>query len=86
MGENTTDIKGVLVEDAIDGYPAEQAGIKAGDIITAVDGTEVESPFELVAQILRFEPGDSVTISINRDGQSIDIDLVLAAKPIQTEG
>jgi S1-C subfamily serine protease len=86
MGENTTDIKGVLVEDAIDGYPAEQAGIKAGDIITAVDGTEVESPFELVAQILRFEPGDSVTISINRDGQSIDIGLVLAAKPIQTEG
>ena len=86
MGENTTDIEGVFVEDVIAGYPAEESGIKAGDIITAVDGIKVESPFELVAQILRFEPGDSVTISVDRDGQSIDLDLVLAAKPVQAEG
>ena len=86
MGENTTDIEGVFVEDVIAGYPAEESGIKAGDIITAVDGIKVESPFELVAQILRFEPGDSVTISVDRDGQSIDLNLVLAAKPVQAEG
>ncbi len=86
MGESTTDIKGVLVEDAIDGYPAAEAGIKAGDIITAVDGVEVESSFELVAQLLRYEPGDTVIITINRDGQISDVNLVLAARPVQTEG
>jgi S1-C subfamily serine protease len=86
MGENTTDIKGVLVEDAIDGYPAAEAGIIAGDIITAVDGIEVESSFELVARLLRYEPGDTVTITINRDGQISDLNLILAARPVQTEG
>ena len=86
MGENTSDIKGVLVEDTIDGYPAAEAGIKAGDIITAVDGVGVESSFELVALLLRYEPGDTVTVTINRDGQISDVNIVLAARPVQTEG
>jgi serine protease Do len=86
MGENTTDIKGVYVEEAIEDYPAAGAGIKAGDIITRYDGKLVESPFELVAQILRNEPGDSVVITVNRNGQSLNIDLILTEKPEQLSG
>ncbi len=86
MGENTTDIKGVYIQNVMEGYPAQKAGIKAGDIITAFNGTVIETPFELVAQILRYEPGDSVKISINRDGKSIELDLVLTEKPVQTSG
>ncbi len=84
MGENTTDVKGVYIQNVMEGYPAQKAGIKAGDIITAFNGTVIETPFELVAQILRYEPGDSVKISINRDGKSIELDLVLTEKPVQT--
>ncbi len=86
MGDNTTDIKGVYIESVTTGYPAQKAGIKAGDIITAFDGKAVESPFELVSQIIRHNVGDKVTISVNRNGESIEVSLVLAERPQQTNG
>jgi serine protease Do len=86
MGENTTDIKGVYIKSVTTGYPAQKAGIKAGDIITTFDGTAVESPIELFSQIIRHNVGDKVTILINRNGKSIEVSLVLAEKPQQTSG
>ncbi len=86
MGENTTDIKGVYIKSVTAGYPAEQAGIKAGDIITTFDGTAVESPLELVSEILTHNVGDKVTVSVIRNGQSIELSLVLGEKPQQTNG
>ena len=83
MGENTTDIKGVYIKSVTTGYPAEESGIKAGDIITTFDGTAVESPLELVSQIITHNVGDKVTVLVNRNGQSIELSLVLGEKPQQ---
>jgi serine protease Do len=83
MGENTTDIKGVYIKSVTTGYPAEEAGIKAGDIITTFDGTTVESPLELVSQIITHNVGDKVIVLVNRNGQSIELSLVLGEKPQQ---
>jgi S1-C subfamily serine protease len=49
MGENSTDIVGVYINNAPEGYPASEAGIKAGDIITKFDGVEVKTSYELFA-------------------------------------
>ena len=83
MGENTTDIKGVYIKSVTTGYPAGEAGIKAGDIITTFDGTAVESPLELVSQIITRNVGDKVTVLVNRNGESIELSLVLGEKPQQ---
>jgi S1-C subfamily serine protease len=81
MGENPTDIKGVYIAGVQEGYPAQQAGIKTGDIITEFNYAEVESPYELLAQILRHRPEDTVSVILNRDGESIEVSLTLVEKP-----
>jgi serine protease Do len=83
MGENTTDIKGVYIQSVTSGYPAEKAGIKAGDIITAFGGTAVESPLDLVSEIISRNVGERVTVSVNRNGQSIELTLIIGEKPQQ---
>jgi serine protease Do len=81
MGENSTDIVGVYINNAPEGYPASEAGIKAGDIITKFDGVEVKTSYELFAQILRRDVGDEVEIEIYRDGEYITLTLRLVENP-----
>ena len=82
MGENRTDIVGVYIENAMEGYPADEAGIKSGDIITEFDGAVVQTPFELFAQILRLNVGDIVELEVYRDGEYLTITLELVEAPI----
>ncbi len=69
--------KGALVSDPQDGGPAEGAGIKAGDIITMVDGKAVSGPRDLARTIAGYNPGDKVTVSIIRDGAERQIEVTL---------
>jgi serine protease Do len=60
------DGKGILVTSVSEGSPAAKAGIKAGDVITAVDGEKVESSGDLSRAISKQKDGD-VTLTIVRD-------------------
>ena len=82
MEENKTDIIGVYIKNTTEGSPAENAGIKSGDIITEFDGVEVQNPLELIAQILRRDVGDVVNIKIYRDGEYLNITLELVESPV----
>ena len=81
MGENKADIIGVYIENTIEGSPAENAGIKSGDIITEFDGIEVKTSFDLLGQILRRNVEDVVNIKIYRDGEYLNITLELVESP-----
>jgi len=81
MGENKTDVTGVYITNVMEGYPAEEAGIKSGDIIVQFEGVEVQDPLELLGQILRHNVGDSVNIKIYRDGEYLNITLGLVESP-----
>ena len=61
--------------------PAAKAGLQAGDIITAVDGTHIASVNEFVATIANYAPGNTVTLTVNRGGQTKTIKLTLGAQP-----
>lgn len=78
---NTTGIIGVYVSGVDQGYPAENAGIMAGDVITEVDGEKISNPYELFAQILRHNVGDSVNITVDRNGDIFTVKLVLVETP-----
>ena len=68
------------------GGPADVAGLKDGDIVTAVDGTPVDRTDPLDLQILRFGPGDEVTLSVLRDGKTLSLPTTLGTRPTELAG
>lgn len=64
-------IRGMLVENVDDGGAAERAGIRAGDVITKVGNTEVIDGQNIVAEIRNKKPGDTINISVYREGQTM---------------
>ena len=81
MSQTTKDVKGVLVNSVITESPAEKAGIKPQDIITAFDGKAVNSPFELKTQVLSHKIGDNVKLTVSRNGQNQELNLTLSGLP-----
>ncbi|HTS15415.1 MAG TPA: trypsin-like peptidase domain-containing protein [Candidatus Sulfotelmatobacter sp.] len=63
------------------GSPADQAGLKDGDIITAVDGQRVDAAHTLDDVLITHQPGTTVTISVLRNGQMLDLQLKLGTRP-----
>ena len=61
---------GVTVLRVSSGSPAEDAGFREGDLITKVDGDDVATPAEFADAIHEHAPGDEVTITYTRDGDS----------------
>lgn len=70
--------EGAEVESVIDDSPADSAGLEEGDIITHVDGEEIDDASDLVDAIGDKEPGDLVTLRVKRDGSEQKIGVVLA--------
>jgi serine protease Do len=60
---------GVTVSDVTPGSPAEQAGLKVGDTIVAVDGKTVKNGDELVSDIAARKPGSKIVVGFIRDGK-----------------
>jgi membrane-associated protease RseP (regulator of RpoE activity) len=53
--------------------PAADAGLRVGDVVTAVDGTAVADPSALAGAVQSHEPGDQITVTFARDGASSDV-------------
>ena len=68
---------GALVEEVVPESGAEGAGIEVGDIVIGVDDTEIRDSGDLRVAILRNAPGDTVTITILRDGEEVHLDATL---------
>ena len=64
---------GAEVQDVSAGSGASAAGIHAGDVIVKVEGQEVTSPKQLIGYVRRYKAGDTVTMTIVRDGQTQDV-------------
>lgn len=68
---------GILIREVRTGTDAEAKGIMAGDIITAANGTPVSTMDELNAIKAGFVAGDTITLTIYRNGESFDVDVAL---------
>ncbi len=76
-----TDVPDVIVADS----PAAKAGLKADDIITAIDGQQIDQEHPLDLVLLTHAPGDTVTLTVLRDGSSQSIDVTLGTRPAETQ-
>ena len=75
------DRRGAVVESVQDGSGADAAGMLPGDVIVAVDGAELTSMSQLVAEVRRRAPGDVVRFGIVRDGQRLELAVTLGERP-----
>jgi serine protease Do len=70
-------VRGVYVDSLLENSAAAVAGVKVGDVITAVNGQEVSGSPQLQGKIAQFRPGDKVELAINRAGRTKVIEVVL---------
>jgi serine protease Do len=73
--------KGVLITSVVQGSPADKAGLKQGDIITAVDGQEVDDTGSLLNIISASQAGQKVEITYRRGNSEATVAVTLAESP-----
>jgi putative serine protease PepD len=72
---------GAQVAEATPGGPAADAGLAAGDVVTAIDGDAINDPDDVVEAIEDHEPGDRVAVTVTRGGAERTVDVTLGQRP-----
>ena len=72
--------QGVLVSSVAAGTPAEAAGIKAGDVITSINGRTVEQPSQVIEAVRAAQAGSSVELKVVRDKKELTLKATLAER------
>jgi putative serine protease PepD len=72
---------GATVSSVRSGSPASSAGIQNGDVITAVDGNSITTTDQFITVVDRHAPGDTVTLTLKRGGQTLQIKVKLGTRP-----
>ena len=76
---DSVDNKGAKVQQVLPESGAEKAGVKVDDVITAINGKPIRNRAELIDTVRNLRPGDSVKITVNRAGKTMDINATLGA-------
>ena len=83
QGEATAD--GQSVAEVVEDGPSAAAGIEPGDVITAFDGQEITPKNSLLDLLFGREPGDVVTVTVERDGAPQTLQVTLGERPEETD-
>lgn len=76
--------QGVVVTLVVEGSPADEAGLRQGDVIAAIDGEPLANPQQLSDAIAGHQPGDRVTLTVLRSGEAErEIEVRLGERPDQ---
>ncbi len=79
------DAKGALVSDVREASPAEQAGIKQGDVITSYQGSPVEDAVALQRMVTKTVVGTKATVKVIRDGHEKELSVTISEQPDTTK-
>jgi serine protease Do len=74
-----TEARGVIIRNVVAGQPADQGGIKANDVVLAVDGSPVDEPRDLQRIIASTPVGKSVKLSVMREGKATELTVTVGA-------
>jgi putative serine protease PepD len=72
---------GARVEQVAPGGPADDAGLRDGDVVVECDGRAVRGPDDVSAAIAGKSPGDSVRVEVRRDGERESLEVTLGRRP-----
>jgi len=74
-------IYGAYLTEVVEGGPAAQAGLRAGDILTSLDGTAFDQDHLFLNMLLKHQPGDRVRFAVYRNGGNDDATVNLGQRP-----
>lgn len=77
----TSSVDGAAVASVAPGGPAASAGIRSGDIVTAIGGQPVQGSNDLVAAVASHHPGDQVQVQLRRGGSTLTVTVRLGTQP-----
>ena len=72
---------GAQVGQVVSGAPAADAGVRTGDVVTAIDGKAITGADALVTAVDGQKPGDTVTLKVRRGGSTSEIKVKLGTRP-----
>lgn len=72
---------GVYVNRVVAGTPADRAAIRQGDIIVKIGGIDIDEEHPLINVLSRFQTGQRVTLEVNRNGRTIEVEVELGERP-----
>lgn len=78
--------EGALIAGVLRGSPADQAGIKPGDILQQVDGKPIKDPQEMLDRIAALKPDSHVPFSLLRNGKPLSIAVNIGKRPAASRG
>ncbi len=78
---NITYTQGDYIQSVVSGSPAETAGLQKGDIVTQIDGQDLKTDSSFAEMVDNHKPGDVVTLSVVREGQTQQIKVTLGTRP-----
>ncbi|MCS6892140.1 MAG: trypsin-like peptidase domain-containing protein [Rhodovarius sp.] len=73
--------RAVLVTDLVRNGPAARAGLRVGDIVVAINGERIENSRQLVRAVAAVPPGQSVRLSVQRDGRTQEVTVQVGRRP-----
>lgn len=77
------EIRGIYVDDVVDGGAAQKAGIRQGDVIVHVGQSNVNSKSELLEVMGQHNPGDVVPVIVSREGKELTLNVTLQDETAQ---
>ena len=78
---------GAMVTSVVEGGPADQAGLQVDDVILSIDGQKILNFSDMLGYLFtNTEPGNTVELEVYRNGETIDLDLTLGARPTTNGG
>ena len=79
-----TDVKGAIVAEVVPGGPAAKAGLLPDDILVAVNGVKISDRSELTREVSKARPGETIKVSIIRDGKPRIVDVKSGTRPSES--
>ena len=73
--------EGAMVDEPQNGSPAAKAGVRSGDVVTALNGTPLKNSRDLARKVAALAPGSSVKLDILRNGESKTLNITLGEMP-----
>jgi S1-C subfamily serine protease len=83
QGQSST--AGQQVVDVVSDGPSAKAGLEVGDVITAFDGQKLDRQHSMLDMLFAHEPGDTVSVTVDRNGTPQTFQVTLGERPAQTD-
>ena len=76
-------VRGALVATVVRGDPADKAGLKVGDVITGIEGKNIQDSVAAMAVIAALRPGKDAKFQLTRSGKAIELTVNIAKRRLQ---